>query len=113
MREDDPSPPVGERLVDDGIRRFDVRRWAFVYRKQVDESSDHPRRSGIRALDKPSLKTPDERLGASILIWMRPNMRRDLARLRELHRHARRISRDRAFANRAQGWPRFQRWRFD
>jgi hypothetical protein len=57
VREDDPSPPVGERLVDDGIRRFDVCRWAFVYRKEVDESSDHPRRSGIRALDKPSLRT--------------------------------------------------------
>ena len=83
MREDDPSPPVGERLVNDGIRRLDVCRWAFVYRKQVDESSDHPRRSGIRALDKPSLRTSGERSGSSILIWMRPNMRRDLALLRE------------------------------
>jgi len=63
VREDDPSPPVGERLVDDGIRRFDVCRWAFVYRKAVDESSDHPRRSGIRALDKPSLRTSGEQSG--------------------------------------------------
>ena len=113
MREDDPSPPVGERPVDDGIRRFDVCRWAFVYRKEVDENSDHPRRSGIRALDKPSLRTSGEPSGSSILIWMRPNMRRDLALLRELHVHARRISHDRASANRAQGWPRFQGWRFD
>ena len=51
--------------------------------------------------------------GSSILIWMRPNMRRDLALLRELHVHAGRISRDRAFANRVQGWPRFQGRRFD
>ena len=66
MREDDPSPPVGERPVDDGIRRFDSCRWAFVYRKQVDENSDHPRRSGIRVLDKPSLKTSGERQGYRI-----------------------------------------------
>ena len=98
MRKDDPSPPVGERLVDDGIRRLDGCRWAFVYRKEVDESSDHSRRSGIRALDNPSLRTSGERSGSSILIWMRPNMRRDLALLRELHVHARRISRDRASA---------------
>ena len=63
MREDDPSPPVGERPVNDGIRGFDVRRWAFVYRKEVDESSDHRHRSGIRALDKPSLRTSGEQSG--------------------------------------------------
>jgi hypothetical protein len=85
VREDDPIPPVGKRPVDDGIRRFDVCSWAFVYRKQVDENSDHPRRSGIRALDKPSL-------------GMRPNMRRDLALLRELDLHARRIPHDRGSA---------------
>ena len=100
MRQDDPSPPVGERPVDDGIRGFDVCGWAFVYRKQVDENSDHPGRSGIRALDKPSL-------------GMRPNMRRDLALLRELDGHAWRISHDRGSANRIQGRPRFQGWRFD
>jgi len=63
VRKDDPSPPVGERPVDGGIRRFDVCSWAFVYRKQADESSDHPRRSGIRALDKPSLRTSGEQSG--------------------------------------------------
>jgi hypothetical protein len=98
VREDDPSPPVGERLVGDGIRRFNVCSWAFVYRKEVDESSDHPRRSGIRALDKPSLRTSGERSGSSILIWMRPTMRRDLARVRELHMHARRMPHDHASA---------------
>jgi hypothetical protein len=99
VREDDPSPPVGERLVGDGIRRFNVCSWAFVYRKQVDESSDHPRRPGIRALDKPSLRTSGERSGSSILIWMRPTMRRDLvALLRELDVHARRMSHDHASA---------------
>jgi hypothetical protein len=60
VREDDPSPPVGERPADDGIRRFDGCRWAFVHRNEVDENSGHPRRSGIRALDKPSLKTSRE-----------------------------------------------------
>ncbi len=63
MRKDDPSPPIGERPADDGIRRFDGCRWAFVYRKEVDESSDHSRRSGIRALDNPSLRTSGERSG--------------------------------------------------
>ena len=113
MREDDPSPPVGECLVDDGIRSFDVRRWAFVYRKEVDESSDHPRRSGIRDLDKPSLRTSGERRGSSIPQLDAPEHARDLACLHELHVHARRTPHERASANRAQGWPRFQGWRFD
>jgi hypothetical protein len=100
VREDDPSPPVGERPVDDGIRRFDVCSWAFVYRKEVDENTDYPRRSGIRALDKPSLKNLG--WGSSIRIWMRPNMQRDLALLCELDVRARRISHDRSPANRIQ-----------
>jgi hypothetical protein len=89
VREDDPSPPVGECPVDDGIRRFDVCRWAFVYRKAVDENSDHARRSGIRALDKPSLRTSGEQSGLINPHRMRPNMRRNLAPLHELHVHAR------------------------
>ena len=81
MREDDPSPPVGERLVNDGIRRLDVCRWAFVYRKEVDENSDHPRRSGIRALDKPSLRTSGEQFG---LIDSHPDAPKHVARSRAL-----------------------------
>jgi len=81
VRQDEPSPPVGECLVDDGIRSFDVRRWAFVYRKEVDESSDHPRRSGIRALDKPSLRTSGEQFG---LIDSHPDAPKHVARSRAL-----------------------------
>jgi hypothetical protein len=38
------SPPVGQRPVDVIIRRRDVCGWAFVYRKKVDENSDHRQR---------------------------------------------------------------------
>jgi hypothetical protein len=60
----------GQRLTDDGIRRGNVGGGALVYRKKVDENSGYPHRSSIRALDKPSLKTPGEQSGLSILVWM-------------------------------------------
>ena len=60
------SPSVGQRLTDDGIRRRNVGGGALVYRKKVDENSGYPHRSSIRALDKPSLKTPGEQSGLSI-----------------------------------------------
>ncbi len=62
------SPSVGQRLTDDGIRRGNVGGGALAYRKKVDENSGYPHRSSIRALDKPSLKTPGEQSGLSILV---------------------------------------------
>jgi len=61
----------GQRLTDDGIRRGNVGGGALVYRKKVDENSGYPHRSSIRALDKPSLKTPGEQSGLSILVLAR------------------------------------------
>ena len=56
VRPNERGSPVGQRAIDDSIRRSDVCGWASVYRKQVDENSDPPDRSSVRAMDNPSVK---------------------------------------------------------
>jgi hypothetical protein len=49
---------VHQLANDGGICRRDVCSGPFVYRKKVYENSDHPPcRSGIRAMDEPSVTT--------------------------------------------------------
>jgi len=53
VREDDQVHQLASALLTMVFAALMFAVWAFVYRKQVDENSDHPGRSGIRAWTNP------------------------------------------------------------